>query len=115
MPLTIQRGDQFDGIVFGERAPGKWMAGSDFFARTQADQHASAVEKADDKTQIQMAMVYKGNQISIYRNGEPYASYQANNIDLLSARDNIAVFGLRHVGPASGQTLARFDCGCPDL
>ena len=34
--LTIQRGDQFDGIVFGERAAGKWMAGSDFFDRTQA-------------------------------------------------------------------------------
>ena len=103
--LTIQRGDQFDGIVFGERIPGKWMAGSDFFRRTQADQHASPVEKADDKTQIQMAVVYKGNQISIYRNGEPCASYQANNIDLLSARDNIAVFGLRHVGSASGQVL----------
>ena len=24
-----------------------------------------------------MAIVYQGNQISIYRNGEPYASYEA--------------------------------------
>ena len=103
--LTIQRGDQFDGIVFGERAPGKWMAGSNFFTRTQGDQQANAVEKADSKTPIQMAIVYKGNQISIYRNGEPYASYEANNIDLLSAEDNMAVFGLRHVGAATGQTL----------
>ena len=96
--LTIQRGDQFDGIVFGEKASGKWMAGSNFFARTQGDQQANAVEKADSKTLIQMAIVYKGNQISIYRNGEPYASYEANNIDLLSAKDNMAVFGLRHWG-----------------
>ena len=83
--LTIQQGDQFDAIVFGERAPGKWMAGSNFFKRTQGDQQANAVEKADGKTLIQMAIVYKGNQISIYRNGEPYASYEADNIDLLSA------------------------------
>ncbi len=103
--LTIQRGDQFDGIVFGERAPGKWMAGSNFFARTQGDQQANAVEKADSKTPIQMVIAYKGNQISIYRNGDPYASYEASNIDLLSARDNMAVFGLRHEGAGTGQTL----------
>ena len=63
------------------------------------------MEKADDKTLIQMAIVYKGNQISIYRNGEPYASYEASNIDLLSAKDNMAVFGLRHVGATTGQHL----------
>jgi len=103
--LTIQRGDLFDAIVFGERAAGKWMAGSNFFARTQGDQQANAVEKADDKTLVQMAIVYKGNQISLYRNGEPYASYEARNIDLLSFKDNMAVFGLRHVGAGTGHTL----------
>ena len=103
--LTIQWADQFDGIVFGERAPGKWMAGSNFFARTQHDPQANAVEQADSKTVVQMAIVYQGQRISIYRNGEPYASYQAHNVDLLSAPDNMAVFGLRHVGAATGQTL----------
>ncbi len=33
--LTIQSGPQFDAIVFGELQPGKWMAGSHFFARTE--------------------------------------------------------------------------------
>jgi len=103
--LTIQQGDSFDGIVFGEKQPAKWMSGSNFYSRTQADQQASSVEKADSNTLVQLAVVYTGNQTSIYRNGEPYASYQANNIDLLSAKDNIAVFGLRHVGATSGQTL----------
>jgi hypothetical protein len=60
--MTIQRGDQFDGIVFGERASGKRMVGSDFFARTQDDQQANAVEKADSKRLIQMAIACKGNQ-----------------------------------------------------
>ena len=103
--LTIQCGDQFDGIVFGERVAGKWTAGSDFYRRTQEDQQANAVEQADPKTLIQMAIVYKGNQVSIYRNGEPYASYETRNIDLLTPEDNIAVFGLRHVGAGFGQTL----------
>jgi sucrose-6-phosphate hydrolase SacC (GH32 family) len=103
--LTIQSGDRFDGIVFGERVAGKWMAGSEVLARTQGDQQANAVEKADDKTLVQMAIVYQGNQISLYRNGEPYVSYEAGNIDLLSAKDNMAVFGQRHVGLNTGQNL----------
>jgi beta-fructofuranosidase len=103
--LTIQRGDQFDAIVFGETASGKWMAGSNGYARTQGDQQANATEKADSKTPVQMAIVYKGDQISIYRNREPYASYTASNIDLLSPEDNMAVFGLRHHGAGTGQTL----------
>ena len=45
--LTIPDGDRFhDAIVFGERASGKWMAGSDSFHRTQADQDANAVDTA---------------------------------------------------------------------
>ena len=103
--LTIQRDDEFDGIVFGEREAGKWMAGSDFFRRTQNQQGASATESADATTLIQMAIVYKGNQVSLYRNGELYASYETSNIDLLTARDNQAVFGLRHEGAGTGQHL----------
>ena len=103
--LTIQSGAQFDAIVFGEKAAGKWMAGSDGFARTQADQQANAAERADDKTLVKMAVVYKGRQISLWRNGEPYASYEANTIDLLSPKDAMAVFGLRHEGATTGQTL----------
>jgi len=103
--LTIQRGDLFDAIVFGETAVGKWMAGSNVYSRTQRDQAANAAEQADSKTLVQMAIVYQGNQISIYRNGEPYASYQADNIDLLEFPDSIVVFGRRHWGAASGQML----------
>ena len=103
--LTIQRGEQFDGVVFGERAAGRWMAGSEGFTRTQGSQQANAAEKADRNTLIQMAVVYQGNRITLYRDGEPYASYDAMNIDLLGAKDNMAVFGLRHVGATTGQNL----------
>ncbi|MFM8733672.1 MAG: GH32 C-terminal domain-containing protein, partial [Pirellulales bacterium] len=103
--LTIQQGDQFDGIVFGEKVAGKWMAGSQYFLRTQGDQQANAAETADAKTLIQMAIVYRGDRISIYHDGEPYASYEASNVDLLSAKDTMAMFGLRHHGATTGQPL----------
>ena len=100
--LTIQSGDQFDGIVFGELQAGKWMAGSDFFRRTEKSQDKYFRETPDGKTMVQMAIVYKADEILIYRNGKKYASYQTKNIDLLSPANNIAVFGLRHVGAAGG-------------
>ena len=59
-----------------------------------------------DKTLVSwLALAYQGNRISICRNGERYASYEAANIDLLSPKDNLTVFGLRHVGAATGQTF----------
>ncbi len=66
---------RFDGIVFGEHTPGRWMAGSDFFRRTHGDQSAWPIETADEKTLVQMAIVYRGKRITIYRNGDLYAQY----------------------------------------
>ncbi|MBM3860561.1 MAG: DUF1080 domain-containing protein, partial [Verrucomicrobia bacterium] len=100
--LTIQSGDQFDAIVFGERAQAKWMAGSDRYKRTQKDQNANAAETAGPDTLVQMAIVYEGNNVRIYRNGAPYAAYTAENIELLNIPNHIAVFGLRHIGTRSG-------------
>ena len=101
--LTIQSGDQFDGIVFGELQSGKWMAGSDYHKRTERAQDQYTAETTDSKTMVQIAIVYKGDEILIYRNGRRYTSYRAKNIDLLSHENNIAVFGLRHVGAGGGQ------------
>jgi len=104
--LTIQSGDRFDAIVFGERARGRWMAGSDSFRRTQADQGGNPAETADDKTIVQIAIVYDGDDVRIYRNGEPYTSYKTQNVDLLGIDNHIAVFGLRHIGAGTGTPLA---------
>ncbi len=104
--LTIQSGDRFDAIVFGERARGKWMAGSENFRRTQGDQEANAVETAKPDALVQVAIVYEGDEVRIYRNGEAYAAYKTQNVDLLNIENHIAVFGLRHVGAGTGTPLA---------
>jgi len=107
--LTVQIGSRFDGIVFAELAGGKWMAGSDTWSRTNKQQSDWPTETADAKTLVQMAIVYKGDRITIYRNGAPYASYKTRNIDLLSGKGNIVVFGMRHVGAAGGSIAGAID------
>ena len=97
--LTIQHGNQFDGIVFGEIETGKWIAGSDHFIRTNQDMSnlVSETEESLGKM-IQMAIVYEGNEIRLYRNGKLYSKHEAENIDLLSYENNSVSFGIRHVG-----------------
>ncbi len=98
--LTLEDGsDHFDAIVFGELARGKWMAGSNVFSRTCRDQRTWPAETADPKTPVQMAIAYKGNDITIYRNGQVYASYRAGGQQAFGPR-SFVVMGLRHV--ASG-------------
>lgn len=89
--------ERFDAIVFGERAPGKWMAGSDFFRRTPADQSAYPSETADDKTTVMVAIVYDENVITIYRDGQQYARYQIEKPQSFNV-DATVLIGLRYVG-----------------
>ncbi len=52
----------FDGIIFGGPFPKKWMAGSDWFRRTERNQKDWPVETADAKTFVRIAITYKGNR-----------------------------------------------------
>jgi len=104
--LTVEADDQFDAIVFAELAEARWMAGSDMWHRTNKEQRRYPREEADAKTLVQMAIVYKDDQITVYRNGEEYASHRARNIDLLSRKNNFVVFGLRHTSGHGGRVAA---------
>ncbi len=74
--LTIDDGrDHFDAAVFGELAPGKWMAGSDFFRRTQKDQSGFPAESAGPGETVQVAISYAGRQVTVFRNGILYSRH----------------------------------------
>lgn len=97
--LTIQTpAEEFDAIVFGEMVEGRWMAGSQFFARTLPAQKQAElpVEDADAKTLVQMAVTYGDDRITIYRNGEIYSQYPFNN-SVLFDENSIVLVGLRHI------------------
>jgi sucrose-6-phosphate hydrolase SacC (GH32 family) len=97
--LTIQSGEQFDGIIFGETESGKWIAGSENWKRSNTELGKVKAETDESiGSLIQMAIVYKGSEINIYRNGELYSTYESENIDLLNTEDNFVVFGVRHKG-----------------
>jgi len=71
--LGIQEGGgvTFDSIVYEERTPRQWMAGSDFFRRTPVNNGGPAETSTEE---VMMAIVYgSDNSISIYRNGALYA------------------------------------------
>ena len=53
----------------------RWMPGSDGFLRTQLEQASYPAETADAKTFVQMAIVYRGKQITVYRDGRLYVQY----------------------------------------
>ncbi len=69
--LDTPEGRFFDSIVFGELNPQHWMAGSDFFNRSQDP--GGPAETAQFGELIHIAIVYaKDNSITLYRNGQRY-------------------------------------------
>ena len=95
--LTIDSRTHFDGIVFGELTPKKWMPGSEMFHRTQKDQAAWPEEDADAQKFVQIAIVYRGKEVNVFRNGREYAHYTMENAPQSFAPEAIVMFGQRHL------------------
>ncbi len=96
--LTIDDGQShFDGIIFGEITPRKWMPGSDGFRRTRKDQGNWPDETADATTFVQLAIVYRGNEVNVFRNGRDYAHYTMPNPPQAFGPQATVLFGRRHL------------------
>ncbi|MFM7816800.1 MAG: DUF1553 domain-containing protein [Verrucomicrobiota bacterium] len=99
--LTVQTPDSavFDSIVFGEREPGHWIAGSDYFNRT--DDAAGTRETARPDELIHLAIVYRSDHsITLYRNGQHYGrTYTRGTLTPFAAQSGRVVLGRRHLAP----------------
>lgn len=96
--LTIDdRQSHFDGIVFGELAQARWMAGSDFHRRTERRQTAWVAETADSNTLVQVAIVYRGKEVTAYRDAQEYSRHTIKEPQRFGA-DSLVMIGPRHVG-----------------
>jgi sucrose-6-phosphate hydrolase SacC (GH32 family) len=104
LTLDDQQG-HFDGIVFGELTPGKWMVGSDGFRRTQKEQANYPTETADAKTPLQVAVVYRGSEIAIYRNAKLCSRYSIEQPQVFGQASAV-VIGLRHLDAADRACFA---------
>ncbi len=96
--LTLDDGQgHFDGIVFGELAAGKWMAGSDNYRRTEKNQDAWQLETAGPDIYVQIAVVYRGTEVSTFRDGKVYSMHQVNAPQPFG-QESIILIGPRHAG-----------------
>jgi len=106
--LSLGSGVQFDAIVLGAEARGKWMAGADWFRGQRTwDQAANAIETAGPEELVQIAIAYQDSTVRLYRNGEVYAEWQypaQNKVDLM-VFDHLAVFGRLQIA-SSGTPFA---------
>jgi hypothetical protein len=99
--LTIENAegiqDTFDGIIYAERIPRQWMAGSDFFNRTPLEDNGGPEETVTDPGEVMMAITYAENgTITIFRNGELYASYDTGTPPMYRGGFADVLIGPRH-------------------
>ncbi len=99
--ISLQNGDGsvFDAIVYGERQPGQWTAGSNGFVRTM-DLPVPA-EDTPPGGLIHLAIVYRADHhIAVFRNGKPHGQpYRpAAPLQSFAAGDAHVLLGLRHTG-----------------
>ncbi len=90
--------DRFDGVIFAELESSVWMPGSNNHSRTPKKQSDWPKETATPNQFVQMAIVYKAKQITVYRNGKLYAQYSMKGEPYTFNRQSAVLFGQRHRG-----------------
>ena len=99
--------DRFDGIIYAEREPNRWMNGSSDFQRTQ-DFDPGFEETAETLDQPSvLAITYQhieGDLLRVtgYRNGEPIGTYDTENPSSWTTGDAEVMFGPRHGSTTEG-------------
>ena len=106
--ITVEttNGNLFDSIVFAEQESAKWMAGSNFYQRTQS--FKGMPENEVHLKPVHLAITYSQNgKITAYRNGKIYGSaYQSKGLAVFPANNSIIAFGIRHEPPSANHLLA---------
>ena len=95
--LTLEDGrNRFDAVVLGELVPGRWMSGSDFYHRTLRDQEALPEETATSDAFVQIAIVYAGREVTVFRNGQMYSCHTMDGEPLEFGPASHVGIGRRH-------------------
>lgn len=104
--LTIDKTnvDNFDAIVYAEREPNRWMAGSNNFSRTVNPVPGFAETTSGELVQMAITYAIEGTntRIKIYRNGVEIGNYARPGLPTYSASTTEVLFGLRHDFPNGG-------------
>jgi len=111
MTVESNDGNIFDSIVYAERQPKKWLAGSNSYRRTRDAN--GAIETAKPGQWVHTAISYATDgRIAIYRDGKQYGTaYTLPGESPVSFRtdDSHIVFGMRHTGGGKAFLNAEID------
>jgi hypothetical protein len=106
--LTVQGKDGvlFDSIVFAEKTPAHWVAGSNFFERSELFEGPAESEAA--ARPVHIAVVYQPDgTISGYRDGKPYGiTYRKAPAAVFDTDSSQVLLGCRHGSPSGNKGLA---------
>ncbi len=106
--LTVQGKDGvlFDSVVFAEKTPQHWVAGSNFFDRSELFEGTAETEATSRP--VHVAVVYQPDgTISGYRDGQPYGrTYRKAPAALFEAEASQILLGCRHGSPAGNKGLS---------
>lgn len=95
MSVQTTDGQQFDAIVFAEQQARRWMAGSDFFNRTESVD--GPAEDSAGSASVCLSITYaEDGTISIYRNGVPYGRSYRKGVQMFAKDNTNILFGMRH-------------------
>ncbi|MFN0126309.1 MAG: DUF1553 domain-containing protein [Verrucomicrobiales bacterium] len=106
--LTVQDldGDVFDAIVFAEKEPRQWLAGSNSFARTDVSPRPKEADAVTRPVHVAITWSDDGT-IRLFRDGAPYGQpYQSNGPVTFAAGESMVQFGCRHGPPGGNRLLA---------
>jgi cytochrome c553 len=100
--VTVESGTGtvFDALVFAEKHPRRWMAGSDFYRRGRAAA-VGEEETAGPDTLVHLAVTQAADgTIALFRNGEPYGPPYRPDFPAQTYRagDGRLLLGRRHTG-----------------
>ncbi|MDP1592253.1 MAG: DUF1553 domain-containing protein, partial [Prosthecobacter sp.] len=105
--LTVQGKDGvlFDSIVFAEKTPAHWVAGSNFFDRSELFEGPPETEAATRP--VHVAVVYQADgTITGYRDGKPYGrTYRKAPAATFEAEASQILLGCRHGSPSGNRAL----------
>jgi cytochrome c553 len=103
-------GTVFDSIVFAEKEPRRWIAGSDFFRRGR---NVGGAEETKANVPIHVAVVWHADgRIALYREGQPYGQpYTPEREPLVTfaAGQARVILGLRHTGGSNAHLRGEID------
>ncbi len=97
-------GNIFDALVFAEKDPRQWLAGSNVFSRTQTVNGAPETKLAQP---VHVAITWSADgTIRIYRDGQPYGQpYKSSGpVDFETGKCQV-LLGLRHGAPVGNRLL----------